>query len=166
MASESPGGVSEVCCPCSDRDTNQCLIDETRHPPSRGRARTRPLGLSLPGLLLLLSLLPGLAEAGAGGGLCDPLLCTCEASSANCSYRGFLSLPSGLHYELKTLGKKYKCSFEHTDLIKCILDLSNNDIRHINRTEFSQYNNLEVLDLSRNRITTFEGLFICKCCLV
>ena len=111
MASESPGGVSEVCCPCSDRDTNQCLIDETRHPPSRGRTRTRPLGLSLPGLLLLLSLLPGLAEAGAGGGLCDPLLCTCEASSANCSYRGFLSLPSGLHYELKTLGKKTTNAF-------------------------------------------------------
>ena len=166
MASESPGDDTEGS-PCGDCDTNQCLNnDQTRHPG----ARAQPPFLLPSLLLLLLSLLPGLAGAGAGGGLCDPLLCTCEASSANCSYRGFLSLPSGLHYELKTLGKSSEdCTFlvGYTELINsCILDLSNNDIQQINRTELSQYNNLLVLDLSRNRITTFEGRSIYKCCLV
>ena len=166
MASESPGGDALEVSPCGACDTNQCLNnDQTRHPGPRAPVVTLPRLL-----LLLLALLPGVVGAGAGGGLCDPLLCTCEAASANCSYRGFLALPSGLHYELKTLGKvKIRIALltGSIDLINsCILDLSNNDIQQINRTELSHYNNLEVLDLSRNRITTFEGESSFKCCLV
>ena len=37
------------------------------------------------------------------------------------------------------------------------LDLSNNDIQEINKTDLALYSNLEVLDLSRNKINTFQG---------
>ena len=36
-------------------------------------------------------------------------------------------------------------------------DLSSNDIQEVNRTDLSHYMNLENLDLSKNRIITFEG---------
>ena len=107
MASESPGDpwADAEPAPCGPPcDPYQCLNNATLH-PAIARASSVIMLPSLLLLLLLLSLLPGLAGAGAGGGLCDPLLCTCLTGSANCSYRGFLSLPSGLHYELKTLGK-------------------------------------------------------------
>ena len=38
-------------------------------------------------------------------GFCDPLLCSCNINSANCSHRGFLNLPGGLQQDLKSLGE-------------------------------------------------------------
>jgi len=72
-------------------------------------------------------------------GFCDPLLCSCNINSANCSHRGFLNLPGGLQQDLKSL------------------DLSSNDILAVNETEIAFYSDLQVLDLSRNKITRFEG---------
>ena len=42
----------------------------------------------------------------AGNGFCDPLLCLCDARAANCSYRGFLTVPTGLPSKLLTLGRE------------------------------------------------------------
>lgn len=42
-------------------------------------------------------------------------------------------------------------------IISLFLDLSNNDIQEINRTELIKYDQLEHLDLSRNIIISFEG---------
>ena len=39
-------------------------------------------------------------------GFCDPLLCSCNINTANCSHRGFLNLPGGLQKDLKSLGKQ------------------------------------------------------------
>ena len=38
-------------------------------------------------------------------GLCDPLLCSCSVQTANCSHRGFLSVPAGLNQDIRSLGK-------------------------------------------------------------
>ena len=38
-----------------------------------------------------------------------------------------------------------------------LTDLSNNDVKEINNTDLSLYSNLEVLDLSRNKINSFQG---------
>ena len=120
MACNSPGSS----CDRPSRDQNQCLV------------RRQSLAIrTFHVILLLLCLQPGVA----GEGLCDPMLCTCYLNSANCSYRGFLCLPSGLQQDLVSL------------------DISNNDIQEINRTEVAYYSELEILDLSKNRISSFDG---------
>ena len=53
----------------------------------------------------------GVSGSVSGSGLCDPLLCSCHANTANCSYRGFLSLPSGLQLDLKSLGERQQSSY-------------------------------------------------------
>ena len=116
------------------RDVSQCLDRNNLAIP---RARQSPL-LVWALLTLIISCLA--ATVGAEG-FCDPLLCSCQLSSANCSWRGLLTLPSGLHDNIKSL------------------DLSNNDIQQINKTDLALYSNLEVLDLSRNKINTFQGRY-------
>jgi hypothetical protein len=56
-------------------------------------------------VLTVLVLLTG-GQVAAGDGFCDPLLCLCGARAANCSYRGFLTVPTGLPNQLLTLGRK------------------------------------------------------------
>jgi hypothetical protein len=59
----------------------------------------------LPAILCALLLLAAVGGAAAGDGFCDPLLCLCDVRAANCSYRGFLAVPSGLPSKLLTLGR-------------------------------------------------------------
>ena len=44
----------------------------------------------------------------SGSGLCDPLLCSCSVQTANCSHRGFLSVPAGLNKDIRSLGKYWQ----------------------------------------------------------
>jgi hypothetical protein len=67
------------------------------------RQRRRPIGWAILAALLLLAV--GGRGVAAGDGFCDPLLCVCGARAANCSYRGFLTVPTGLPPLLLTLGK-------------------------------------------------------------
>jgi hypothetical protein len=72
------------------------------------RQRRRPIGWAILAALLLLAV--GGRGVAAGDGFCDPLLCVCGARAANCSYRGFLTVPTGLPPLLLTLGKSgYPC---------------------------------------------------------
>jgi hypothetical protein len=66
------------------------------------RQRQRPIGWAILAALLLLAV--GGRGVAAGDGFCDPLLCVCGARTANCSYRGFLTVPTGLPPLLLTLG--------------------------------------------------------------
>lgn len=67
------------------------------------------------------------------------VLCTCSDAelSANCSSRGFSTVPPGLPEELKHL------------------HMSRNQLKRINATEMFRMSSLESLDLSRNRLTRF-----------
>ena len=156
MASESPGQNYEEFHILDNqqdyRDQNQCLSNATPH---RRSAPAIHKNVVITHVLCLLLLVSGSGVTGEG--LCDPLLCTCHVSSANCSYRGFLSLPSGLQEELISLGNSSIMLSRCFNTNVLFADLSNNDIQEINRTELSQYRNLEYLDLSRNRIISFEG---------
>ena len=65
------------------------------------------------------------------------VICSCsdEELSANCSSRGFSTVPPGLPAALN------------------VLDMSRNRLRKINSTELFRLSSLEYLDLSRNRLT-------------
>ena len=65
------------------------------------------------------------------------ILCSCSdvELSANCSMRGFSTVPPSLPEELKSL------------------DMSRNQLRRVNSTELFRLSSLEYLDLSRNRLT-------------
>jgi Leucine-rich repeat (LRR) protein len=93
-----------------------------------------PLLLLLLPLLLLLNLVP----YAAADGFCSPLLCSCQVETANCSSRGFPTMPGGLGKTLK------------------ILNLAQNDLQSVNATELGMYPLLEELDLSRNQISSLQ----------
>ena len=74
----------------------------------------------------------------SGSRMCpSAVLCSCSdvELSANCSSRGFATVPPGLPAALK------------------VLDMSRNQLRRINSTELFRLSSLEYLDLSRNRLT-------------
>jgi len=74
-----------------------------------------------------------------GEGFCDPLLCSCTDTGANCTLRGFLAYPAGLPPTTTTL------------------DLSSNDLTTINATEIQLYPNLQTLILRNNKIEKFTS---------
>ena len=154
MTSESPGQINDKDHdPC---DRTQCLDNATTN--SAIMTVSSSVSPSANVILLHVFFLLLVSVSGVvGDGMCDPLLCTCQAASANCSYRGFLSLPSGLQNELRSLGKLWWILFNGKLIKNMFPDLSNNDIQEINRTELIKYDQLEHLDLSRNIITSFEG---------
>lgn len=118
----------------------------------------------------------------SGTGFCDPLLCTCGNGSAVCKSRGFLVYPSSLPQQIHTLDltDNYLTSVNITELeiypnlkrlvlknnkissfsgapndVLQYLDLSNNKISSLSRNvDLSLFENIRVLDLSNNMITT------------
>ena len=118
----------------------------------------------------------------SGTGFCDPLLCTCGNGSAVCKSRGFLVYPSSLPSNIDTLDltDNYLSSVNVTELeiypylkklvlknnkitafssapndVLQYLDLSNNKISSLSRNvDLSLFENIRVLDLSNNMITT------------
>ena len=66
---------------------------------------------------------------------CPPMVCSCQERSANCSKRGLIKLPPGLPVNLRNL------------------DLSQNDMESMNTTMILSMSDLEVLDLSSNRMS-------------
>ena len=104
MASESPGKERELKILILDNhhlcDKNQCLYNATIKSAISKRCKSNVMSF-----LVLFLILTATVSGVVGDGLCDPLLCTCYTSSANCSYRGFLSLPSGLQHDIRALGK-------------------------------------------------------------
>ena len=97
MTSESPGVFPRYKAP-QPREVSQCL-DRTNLAIPRAR-QSGLLSWALTALILLCLVATVRAE-----GFCDPLLCSCQLSSANCSWRGLLTLPSGLHDNIKYLGE-------------------------------------------------------------
>ena len=107
MTSESPGDVDGV----RNKHCNRNLLKKKTNVLSRDRSQCLYIGnklaipLAWPRLSLLVLTLTWLVALASAEGFCDPLLCSCQLSSANCSWRGLLSLPSGLHDNIKYLGK-------------------------------------------------------------
>ena len=101
MTSESPG-VSSRTNPPPRRDDSQCLARNNLATPRPSRPRQSGV-LDLVLVSLMLSWL--VVTRVTAEGFCDPLLCSCQLASANCSWRGLLSLPSGLHDNIKYLGE-------------------------------------------------------------
>ena len=99
MTSESPG--------VSPRTKNP-LPGETNPRPRDVRQCLDRTNLAIPRVALLALILHCLVVAVRAEGFCDPLLCSCQFSSANCSWRGLLSLPSGLHDNIKYLGELWR----------------------------------------------------------
>ena len=80
--------------PLNSRDGSQCLYLGNK------------LAMASSRLLLIALLVSSLVSRGKAEGFCEPvLLCSCQLSSANCSWRGLLTLPAGLHNNLKYLGE-------------------------------------------------------------
>ena len=71
------------------------------------------------------------AEVGKRPMLCPPLVCACNDvdRSANCSNRGFLSMPPALPTVIR------------------MLDLSYNDLESVNSSELTRLSQLETLDV-------------------
>ena len=70
-------------------------------------------------------------DVGVGKRLCPPLVCACSDVdlSANCSHRGFLSMPPALPTVIR------------------MLDLSYNDLDSVNSSEITRLSQLESLDV-------------------
>eukprot|EP00092_Neocalanus_flemingeri_P010605 GFUD01011424.1.p1 GENE.GFUD01011424.1~~GFUD01011424.1.p1 ORF type:complete len:1305 (-),score=340.61 GFUD01011424.1:343-4257(-) len=155
MTSESPGPSdpkmekSKCCNKKQTCDNIQCL-QNAKNPAIRtklfqkdfksestrtSKKATKVLYFSALFLSILVFKIPQISAEG----FCDPLLCICSVKSANCSHRAFLNLPAGLQADLKSL------------------DLSSNDIQSVNQTEISLYPQLQILDLSRNKISRLDG---------
>ena len=82
--------------PLNSRDGSQCLYLGNK------------LAMASSRLLLIALLVSSLVSRGKAEGFCEPvLLCSCQLSSANCSWRGLLTLPAGLHNNLKYLGEVF-----------------------------------------------------------
>ena len=100
-------GLERTCsrdCDILPNTADTCEI-ETSVSFSFLRWRRRPIGWR-PWPILAALLLLAVSGRGvlAGDGFCDPLLCVCGARAANCSFRGFLTVPTGLPPLLLTLG--------------------------------------------------------------
>lgn len=128
MASESPGKCDQKMEKSKYYDKNQqncdkfqCLIN-ANHPAiqvnlfqkdvksdlkrtenDRKRTSKKVFYSSLKSLYIFLLVLK--IPLISCSGLCDPLLCSCSVQSANCSHRGFLTMPAGLNKDIRSLGE-------------------------------------------------------------
>ncbi|XP_018326957.1 uncharacterized protein LOC108738182 [Agrilus planipennis] len=93
----------------------------------------------------------------------EQCVCTALEISADCQNGGFSKLPNGLHPETTRLDlsfNKFTSIPKNVSALKelVVLVLAHNEISSLDQDSFDSMNNLQLLDLSNNRLTDWRAL--------